>query len=107
MKIPRTAGVRPALRRTGGLLCAVAGLLLSACEGLHPDIVKGYTVGEAERAAASAEGEAVTQPTEDAALREQRAQRAEAATDGTLLRRPRRPKRGPRPVQPVQGSQSN
>ena len=42
------------MRRTGGLLCAVAGVMLSSCETLHPDIVKGYTVGEAERAAADA-----------------------------------------------------
>ena len=34
------------MRRTGVLLCAVAGLLLSGCETLHPDVVKGYTVGE-------------------------------------------------------------
>ena len=43
--------------RTGSLLCAAAGILLSSCEGIHPDIVKGYTVGEAERAAAEAEAE--------------------------------------------------
>lgn len=55
------------MRRTGGLLCAVAGLLLSGCEAMHPDIVKGYTVGESERAAAVAEAtrEVVTQPTEE------------------------------------------
>ena len=69
MKISRTLGVPPAMRRTGGLVCAVACLLLSACESIHPDIVKGYTVGEAERAAGSADAgrEAVTQPTEDTA----------------------------------------
>ncbi len=52
------------MRRTGGLLCVVAGVLLSGCENLHPDIVKGYTIGEAERAAAEAEArsEAVTRP---------------------------------------------
>ncbi|TFH50534.1 MAG: hypothetical protein E4H01_02115, partial [Lysobacterales bacterium] len=49
------------VRRTGGLLCAVAGVLLSGCESLQPDIVKGYTVGEAERAPAKTE--AVTPPT--------------------------------------------
>lgn len=49
------------MRRTGGLLCAVAGILLSGCERIHPDIVKGYTVGESQRAAAEAEarGDAV------------------------------------------------
>ena len=54
------------MRRTGGLLYALAFLLLSACEAIHPDIVKGHTVGEAERAAASADAgrEAVTQPTQ-------------------------------------------
>jgi general secretion pathway protein D len=53
------------MRRTGGLLCVVAGLLLSGCEAMQPDIVKGYTVGESQRAAAEAEAsrEAVTQPT--------------------------------------------
>jgi len=56
------------MRRTGGLLCAVVGLLLSGCEALHPDIVKGHTVGEAERAAAEAEREVVTRPTEEVAL---------------------------------------
>ena len=67
MKISRGVGVRPAMRRTGGLLCALACLLLSACEAIHPDIVKGHTVGEAERAAASADAgrEAVTQPAQD------------------------------------------
>ncbi|NCF80258.1 MAG: type II secretion system secretin GspD [Proteobacteria bacterium] len=67
MKISRGVGVRPAMRRTGGLLCALACLLLSACESIHPDIVKGHTVGEAERAAASADAgrEAVTQPAQD------------------------------------------
>ena len=56
------------MRRTGGLLCVVAGVLLSGCENLHPDIVKGYTIGEAERAAAEAEArsEAVTRPTVEA-----------------------------------------
>jgi len=55
------------MRRTGGLLCAVAGLLLSGCEAMQPDIVKGYTVGESQRTAAEAEAarEAVTQPTEE------------------------------------------
>ena len=53
------------MRLTGGLLCAVAGALLFGCENLQPDIVKGYTVGEAERASAETEagGEAVTRPT--------------------------------------------
>jgi general secretion pathway protein D len=57
------------MRRTGGLVCALACLLLSACESIHPDIVKGYTVGEAGPAAASADAgrEAVTQATEDTA----------------------------------------
>lgn len=69
MKISRTVGVPPTMRRTGGLVCALACLLLSACESIHPDIVKGYTVGEAGPAAASADAgrEAVTQPTEDTA----------------------------------------
>jgi general secretion pathway protein D len=70
------------MRRTGGLLCAVAGVLLSGCEGLHPDIVKGYTVGEAERAAAEAEREVVTQPTGE--VTEERARRpAEFYEPGT------------------------
>ncbi len=56
------------MRRTGGLLCAVVGLLLSGCESIHPDVVKGYTVGEAERAAAEAEREVVTRPTEEVVL---------------------------------------
>jgi general secretion pathway protein D len=49
------------MRRTGGLLWAIAGILLSGCERIHPDIVKGYTVGESQRAAAEAEarGDAV------------------------------------------------
>ena len=69
MKIPRAVGACPTIRRTGGLLCAVAGLLVSSCEALHPDVVKGYTVGEAERAAASADAgrEAVTQPADGTA----------------------------------------
>ncbi len=65
MKNPRAAGADSAIRRTGALLCVVAGVLLSGCEAIHPDIVKGYTVGEAERAAvaAQAEREVVAQPT--------------------------------------------
>ncbi len=52
--------------RTGSLLCAAAGILLSSCEGIHPDIVKGYTVGEAERAAAEAEAERPPAPPDEA-----------------------------------------
>ncbi|GMQ76357.1 MAG: type II secretion system secretin GspD [Gammaproteobacteria bacterium] len=65
MKSFRAVSARHAIRRTGGLLCVVAGTLLSGCESLHPDIVKGYTVGEVEGAAAEAEAgrEAVTRPT--------------------------------------------
>ncbi|GMQ77046.1 MAG: type II secretion system secretin GspD [Gammaproteobacteria bacterium] len=69
MKSSRAVTAQHPLRRTGGLLCAVAGLLLSGCESLHPDIVKGYTVGEAQRAATEAGTEtapqAVPQPTEE------------------------------------------
>jgi len=53
----RAVSGQHAIRRTGGLLCAAAGLLLSGCEALHPDIVKGYTVGEEERPAAEAAAE--------------------------------------------------
>ncbi|GMQ95913.1 MAG: type II secretion system secretin GspD [Gammaproteobacteria bacterium] len=65
MKIFRAVSAQHAMRRTGGLLCVVVGTLLSGCESLHPDIVKGYTVGEVERAAGEAEAgrEAVTRPT--------------------------------------------
>ena len=69
MKSFRAVSAHHAMRRTGGLLCAVAGLLLSGCDNLHPDIVKGYTVGEAERATAEAEDGrvAVTPPTAEVA----------------------------------------
>jgi general secretion pathway protein D len=52
------------MRRTGGLLCAVAGILLSGCDRLHPDIVKGYTLGEAGPQSAKTEtgAEAVPPP---------------------------------------------
>ncbi len=56
------------MRRTGGLLCAVAGILLSSCEGLHPEVVKGYTVGEAEKAPSETGAEAVAKPVEEAAV---------------------------------------
>ena len=56
------------MRRTGGLLCAVAGVLLSSCEALHPDVVKGYTVGEAEKAPAETGAEAMPRPVEEAAV---------------------------------------
>ena len=65
MESSRAEGARHAAHRTGVLLCAVAGVLLSGCETLHPDIVKGYTVGEAEPAPAAPE--AVTRPVEEAA----------------------------------------
>ncbi len=60
------------MRRTGGSLCAVAGILLSGCETLHPDIVKGYTVGEGERARTEARTAAVPPPAEDVALEDER-----------------------------------
>jgi general secretion pathway protein D len=63
------------MRRTGGLLCVAAGLLLSGCETLHPDIFKGHTVGEAEgpeTVSTPVESEAVTTPTEIVSEREPR-----------------------------------
>ena len=64
MKSSRAVSAHQLMRRTGGLLCAVAGVLLSGCETLHPDIVKGTTVGASERAAAEAKArsEVVTPP---------------------------------------------
>jgi len=59
------------MRRTGGLLCAVAGVLLSGCEGLHPDVVRGYTVGEAKKAPAETGAEATPRPVEEAAVTRQ------------------------------------
>jgi general secretion pathway protein D len=79
------------MRRTGGLLCAVAGLLLSGCESLHPDVVKGYTVGEAERAAAQAEARRAAEPpavTEIAPEREPRAAEFYEPGTGVFVRTP-------------------
>jgi len=55
------------MRRTGGLLCAVAGILLSSCDGLHPDVVKGGVVGGPPPPSAEAEAgsEAVPRPVDD------------------------------------------
>jgi general secretion pathway protein D len=62
--------------RTGGLLLAAAGLVLSGCNAIHPDIVKGYTVGEAAPASKTAktesEEQAVTQALEESAERQSR-----------------------------------
>jgi len=55
------------MRRTGGLLCAVAVVLLSGCEKLHPDVVKGGTVGGPETPSAKLESsaEATPRPVDD------------------------------------------
>ena len=55
------------MRRTGGLLCAVAVLLLSGCEKLHPDVVKGGTVGGPQTPSTKLESgaEAAPQPAGD------------------------------------------
>ena len=68
MKPSRAVSAYSAIRRTGGVLCAIAGVFLSGCEAIHPDIVKGYTVGEAERAAPAkaARGEELARPGEEA-----------------------------------------
>ncbi|MDX1434511.1 MAG: type II secretion system secretin GspD, partial [Gammaproteobacteria bacterium] len=52
MRPSSVAGVSPLLRRVSLLLSVVCILLPSACETLHPDIVRGYTLGEGEPGAA-------------------------------------------------------
>ncbi len=67
MKSSRAVSAYHGMRRTGGLLCAVAGILLSGCERLHPDVVKGGVVGGPlpPSATAVAGSEAVPRPVDD------------------------------------------
>lgn len=62
--------------RTGGLLLAAAGLLLSGCNAIHPDIVKGYTFGEEApefpEVKTETRGQAEAKPLEEPAERESR-----------------------------------
>ncbi|MDX2315693.1 MAG: secretin N-terminal domain-containing protein, partial [Gammaproteobacteria bacterium] len=69
MKSSGAVSAHRGMRRTGGLLCAVAGILLSSCDRLHPDVVKGGTMGGPAVPSAEVEsgGEAVARPIDEVA----------------------------------------